>query len=275
MTDFPFADTRLAPANYLGRIGTIFATFDFRTQDSGNASYGVESVGRRWFVKTAGDPEDPRPHLTHPERVALLHNAQRLSESLAHPALPRLHGTIRSAWGPMLAYDWVEGQLVRAPPEQRGDPRTAYQRFRHLPVAEITAAIDTIIDVHVQLCAKGWIAYDFYDGSLIYDFAAHRVCLFDLDLYRFGPFTNEMGRMFGSSRFMAPEEFEKGARIDERTNVFTLGRALSNFLGDGTLDRGKFRGTESQYRAMVTACEQDRARRFQSVAELAAVWREA
>ena len=41
-----------------------------------------------------------------------------------------------------------------------------------------------------------------------------------------------MGRMFGSTRFMAPEEFEKGRTIDERTTVFMLGRNLAIFLAD-------------------------------------------
>ena len=41
---------------------------------------------------------------------------------------------IGSAWGPMLVYDWVPGELLRAPPELRNDPATAHQRFRHLPV---------------------------------------------------------------------------------------------------------------------------------------------
>ncbi len=35
-----------------------------------------------------------------------------------------------------------------------------------------------------------------------------------------------MGRMFGSTRFMASEEFELGALIDEQTNVFVMGRRL-------------------------------------------------
>ena len=43
--------------------------------------------------------------------------------------------------------------------------------------------------------------------------------------------------MFGSSRFMAPEEFERGALIDERTNVFTMGRTAAVLLADGTLHR--------------------------------------
>lgn len=38
-----------------------------------------------------------------------------------------------------------------------------------------------------------------------------------------------MGRMFGSTTFMAPEEFELGAPIDQRTTVFTLGRLVRHF----------------------------------------------
>jgi hypothetical protein len=34
----------------------------------------------------------------------------------------------------------------------------------------------------------------------------------------------DMGRLFGSTRFMAPEEFELGVMIDQSTTVFTLGR---------------------------------------------------
>jgi serine/threonine-protein kinase len=169
----------------------------------------------------------------------------------------------------MLIYDWAPGELVGVPAARRADPECALQRFRRLPPAELTAAIDTIIDVHVRLCTAGWVACDFYDGSLIYDFAGCRIWLIDLDSYHLGSFTNDMGRMFGSSRFMAPEEFERGARIDERTTVFTLGRAFSVFMGDGELGRSGFRGSEKQYQAMMTACSLDPDARFQSVAELA------
>lgn len=34
---------------------------------------------------------------------------------------------------------------------------------------------------------------------------------------------NDMGRMWGSSRFMSPEEFTFDATLDEITNVYTLG----------------------------------------------------
>ena len=130
----------------------------------------------------------------------------------------------------------------------------AFQRFRALPAAEIAAAIDMAIGAHVGLCGRGWVACDFYDGSMMYDFAARRLSMFDLDSYSRGPFTNEMGRLFGSERFMAPEEFVKGAQIDERTTVFNLGRAAAVFLSDGTLERAAFRGTDAQHAAMIAAC---------------------
>jgi serine/threonine-protein kinase len=274
LSEWPFADrTDLAPAAYLSQAGVVFATFDARTQDSGNVSFGLEASGWRWFVKTAGDPADPAPFLSHAARVALLLNAQRLALAVSDSALPALLGVVQSAWGPMLVYDWAPGELVGVPAARRADPASAFQRLRRLPADELTATIDAILDAHLALCGAGWVACDFYDGSIIYDFTAQRTWLIDLDSYHLGPFTNEMGRLFGSTRFMAPEEFERGARIDERTTVFTLGRAISVFMGDGTLDRAGFRGSDVQHRAMTTACSPAPAARFQSVAALVRAWR--
>ena len=39
---------------------------------------------------------------------------------------------------------------------------------------------------------------------------------------------NPVGRMWGSSRFMAPEEYQKGAPVDERTMVYTMGSFALN-----------------------------------------------
>jgi serine/threonine-protein kinase len=273
VSDWPFApQPRSLPRDYLASVGEVFATFDSRTQDSGNVSYGVAAGGRRWFVKTAGSPA-AEAFLNHAQRMELLENAQRVAASLTHPALPTLHNVLPSAWGPMLVYDWVPGELLGGKPEHRADPASAHQRLRRLPVAELTAAFDTMLDVHVQLEAQGWVACDLYDGALIYDFEARQLNLVDLDTYHRGPFVNEMGRMFGSTRFMAPEEFEKGAAIDWRTTVFTLGRHIAVFLSDGTLERAPFRGSDAQHAAVVRACQPAPRERFPTVADFAAAWR--
>jgi serine/threonine protein kinase len=263
------------PEQYLRSVGTVFAEFGALTQDSGNVSYGVQIGAERYFVKTAGRPGDPRRFLNHAARVALLRNAVRLSESCHHPTLPRLYRVIESPSGPLLVYQWLDGELIGTPRARRDDPECAFQRFRRLPAATIQGRLDAVFDLHHELAGAGWIAVDFYDGSLIYDFKSGGLGIIDLDMYREGPFRNEMGRMFGSTRFMAPEEFELGALIDERTNVFVMGRTALVFLSDGTLNADAFRGTRDLFEVVARACEPERSRRYDSMAAFYSAWRAA
>jgi len=128
--------------------------------------------------------------------------------------------------------------------------------------------------LHHELAQLGWIAVDFYDGCMIYDFGRRELRLVDLDHYRDAPFTNDWGRMFGSSRFMAPEEFELGALIDEGTNVFTMGRTAAVLLSDGTLERPPFRGSGALYEVVRRACHHERSKRFATMSAFYAAWRE-
>ena len=270
LLDIEFTDQ--APKAYLSEIGKVFSVFDEHAQDSGNISYSVQVDQQRFFVKSAGDPDDPRPFLSHEKRVALLRNAVRLRRSCTHVAIPKLHNVIESLHGPLLVYSWVDGELLHADRAKRNNPQSALQRFRRLPVSEILNALDVIFELHCELAQTGWIAGDFYDGCLIYDFARQDLHVIDLDGYREGPFINGMGRMFGSSRFMAPEEFVEGAPIDERTTVFTMGRTAANLLSDGTLARSAFRGNEAQYYVVCRAGRSSRSQRFASVADFYAAW---
>jgi serine/threonine-protein kinase len=235
------------PADYLHRIGTVFEQFGGDTQDSGNISYGVRLGDSRYFVKTAGDPAHTTPALTHQERVALLRTAVRLASTIEHSTLPKYHGTIESVEGPLLFYSWNDGEHLRTHHSARNDPATAFQRFRALPDTEILRALDLIYDLHGQLTRVGWVAGDFYDGALMYDFKTSRLTVMDLDSYQLGAYRNNMGRMFGSSRFMAPEEYQLGALINQRTTLFVMARTALVLLSDGTVDRAPFRGTDAQY----------------------------
>jgi len=260
------------PEQYLRSVDTVFVEFGDRTQDSGNVSYGVQIAAERYFVKTAGRPDDPRPFLKHEARVALLRNAVRLSGSCRHPTLPRLYKVIESPSGPLLVYQWLDGELLGAPRARRDDPESAFQRFRILPAATIQVVLDAIFDLHNELAGASWIAVDFYDGCLIYDFKSGSLGIVDLDTYSEGPFRNQMGRMFGSTRFMAPEEFELGALIDERTNVYVMGRTALIFLSDGTLNAEAFRGTRAILEVVARACDPERSRRYESMAEFYRSW---
>jgi serine/threonine-protein kinase len=261
-----------SPGDFLRSSGQVFAVFDERTQDSGNISYGVLAGDRRFFVKTAGMPENSKAHLSHEQRVALLRNAVSFRRRVDHHSLPELLNVIESPHGPMLVYEWVPGELLGVERSRRADPASPFQRFRALPFSDLLTGLDVVFDFHRSAAELGWVAVDFYDGAIIYDFATQALRLIDLDNYRDRPFTNEMGRMLGSTRFMAPEEFELGALIDEVTTVFTMGRVISVFLSDGTLEPTPFRGGRSLYEVMIRACQPERKERFPSMKAFHAAW---
>ena len=205
--------------DYVRRHATVIEQFDHLTQDSGNVSWLVKVEDQRLFVKTAGGQDGANhggsvPYFDHAGRVNLLRNAVELAGSCSHSALPRLLNVIESPSGPALVYEAATGDLVHVPPDGRDDPHSAYQRFAHLPAEQLFGVFDVLIDLHMALAAAGWIAVDLYDGCLIVDLASGSLAVIDLDTYRRGPSVNDMGRMFGSSRFMAPEDFELGAVID-------------------------------------------------------------
>jgi serine/threonine-protein kinase len=264
--------TELTPSELVNAAGRVFAVFDERTQDSGNISYGVEAATGRFFIKTAGSPSATAPVLSYSARVELLRNVISIHERVRHDALVPLRNAIESPVGPLLVFDWIDGELLGTTRERRSDPTTAYVRFRRLPVVEVLAALDGIIDLHRAFAESGYVAVDFYDGSLLYDFAASRIHVIDVDSYHRGTFVNRMGRMFGSTRFMAPEEFELGAEIDGRTTVFTLGRAIFELLTDPLT--AEFRGAPAIREVAEHASSLSPSDRYSSVSEFADAWRQ-
>ncbi|MGD2077904.1 MAG: serine/threonine protein kinase, partial [Chloroflexota bacterium] len=104
------------------------------------------------------------------------------------------------------------------------------------------------------------------------DFEQHQTHLCDLDEYRPGPFVLGDERLPGSRRFMAPEEWQRGATIDQVTSVYTLGRTAVILLGDGQLDGSGWRGSPALQAVIARATSVDRAARQQSVAQFVAEW---
>ena len=232
------------------RVEDAFAVFD--QQDSGCLSYGVERAGRRWFIKTATEPRAVGPMI----RVVALHRAVR-HEAVVRPVAVLL--------GPTLLYPWCPGDVLNAA-TVHGGTRAALERFRRLPEDEVHRALDAILDAHVAIAAAGWVSVDLYDGCFLYDFDGRRMHLIDLDEYRPGAFVLDADRLPGSRRYMAPEEWVRGATIDERTTVHQLGRTLQQLLTDD-------RGTDRERAVATRAADPDPDRRYPTVAALVADWR--
>ena len=232
------------------RVEDAFTVFD--QQDSGCLSYGVERAGRRWFVKTAIELRAAGPMT----RVVGLHRAVR------HAAIVRPVAVLP---GPTLIYPWRPGRTLNSATVNGGD-RSALERFRRLPGEEIHRALDAVLDAHVAIAAAGWISVDLYDGCFLYDFDGRRMHLIDLDEYRPGAFVLDADRLPGSRRYMAPEEWARGATIDERTTVHHLGRTLQQLLTDD-------RATCRERAVAARATDPDPDGRHPTVAALVADWR--
>nr|MBC8508747.1 serine/threonine protein kinase [Chloroflexota bacterium] len=193
---------------YLNQIGEIFRVF--RWQDSGCISYGAECEGERWFVKCSEQPQG----------IESLRRAEILHTQVQHLALANLHNVIETPHGLALVFDWLPGEVLydyiaHRGQQGRNNPGSPHYRFRNLPAEKILAALNTIFDLHVLLAERGFIAVDFYDGCIMYDFASDHTSVVDLDEYRPGPFTLEAERLPGSRRYMAPEEYVQGSEIDQ------------------------------------------------------------
>ena len=172
--------------------------------------------------------------------------------------------------GITLVYPWRPGRVLNQS-TLGGSDRGALQSFQRLPLAQVQGAVDQVLDAHVAIAAAGWVAGDLYDGCFLYDEEGARMSLIDLDEYRPGPFVLAGDSTFGSTRYMAPEEFRRGSLIDHRTTVFLLGRTAHHLLTgpDG------WRGTPDQAQVVARATEPDPDDRYPTVPALVRAWHHA
>ncbi|MFK4104444.1 serine/threonine protein kinase [Streptomyces sp. NPDC019531] len=256
MTAHPLLDVDDIPGTepYLRTVGEVFRIF--REQDSGCFAYGVRLPdGARWFVKEATTDRAQRSL----DRAWAFHRAVR------HPAIvPQLHRITAGDGRTAVVMPWHDGEILYDP--------TARARFRALPLARVHHALDRVLDAHLAVEAAGQVAVDLYDGAFLYDFDAHALHLTDLDEYRRGPFVVTEDRLPGSSRFMSPEEWRRGATIDTRTTVHVLGRTARLLLDAGP-GEDAFRGTAAQLAVVERATRPDPRERFGGVRELVETWR--
>ncbi|QUO32475.1 hypothetical protein KFE17_01590 [Faecalicatena sp. Marseille-Q4148] len=82
----------------------------------------------------------------------------------------------------------------------------------------------------------------------------------------------DMGRMWGSSLFQAPEEYEFGAVIDEITNVYTVGATAFALFGEYNRNRDRWQLSDKLFEVAAKAVSDDRNRRQQSIRQLREEW---
>ncbi|MEO4052267.1 serine/threonine protein kinase [Solibacillus sp. CAU 1738] len=263
---------------WLKTFGEVFTVF--AEQDSGNICFGVEKDGMKKFVKYAG--AKTKEYSGQPEdAVARLKNSVPIYKDLQHKHLVDLLDHLEVEKGYALVFDWFDGECLHShwsfpPPHKYTHPDSPFFRYKQLPIEKRLESFNSILEFHVNMEQNNYVAVDFYDGSILYDFENSVTKICDIDFYKKKPFINTMGRLWGSSRFMSPEEFELGAEIDERTNVFNMGAIAFGLLG-GELDRSiiKWDAGQELYEVAIKAVKIEKEERYSSVEELFRAWKSA
>lgn len=254
--------------SWLRPYGQVFMVND--QLFSGNLCFGVDGPYGRLFIKYAG-AKTVNYRGKPSDAVTLLKNAMPLYDR-THPALVRLLGHGQAGSGYAAVFAWRDALPLKAPP---GQP-SARDAVRRLPLHRSLRMLDMVFDLHAEMARDGIVAVDFYDGNVLIDFGSNEALVCDIDLYRHKPAVNDRGRMWGSSRFMAPEEYVLGAALDESTTLYNMAALAFEFFGDNAdRSRESWIGPSPLYEVACIATKESKADRYPSMRSFLDAWRSA
>ena len=237
--------------SWLKSLGTVFTVFS--QNDSGNISFGINSGHEKWFVKVAGLKTSESIRTTA-EAVEALKSAIAIYENIKHPNLIELvkHYPLEDTY--IAIFKWVEGDCLFdywnfEKYHSNSQIISPAERFKQLPVTQRIKSADILFSFLDKISKSGYVAVDFYDGSIMYDFFNNVTTICDIDFFRKKPTKNNMGEDYwGTKRLKAPEEYILNAVIDETTNVYTLGALLFNsYFGSFSKSEVQLRYTQNQF----------------------------
>ena len=252
---------------WLNKYGKVFRVFD--DQDSGNICFGVGNAPNRYFIKFAG-AETAEYSGTTGDAIERLNATVPVYEALRHKNLVNMISAGEIGGGFAVVFEWTDAVCMGR------QYLNSFLKFKSLPVNIRLKVFADILDFHLYVARLGYVAIDFYDGGIMYDFDKQRTTICDIDFYTRAPYVNPIGRMWGSSRFMSPEEFELGARIDEVTNVFTMGATAFELLGSN-LERipEKWNASIALFNIATKATDPERELRYQTINDFSNEWKAA
>lgn len=250
--------------SFLKAYGRVFKCFD--KQDSGNICFGVIKASKKYFVKYAG-AKTVNHHRLVADAIAVLKNVSKIYQDLRHENLVKLIDHHETAFGYMALYEWHDGDCLYLRDEKINTKLMA------LPLEERLKIVDQIYGFMLHTIKKAYIAVDFYDGSMMYDFDQKKLWICDIDHYVKGSFENDVGRMLGSSRFMAPEEKTKGGMIDEKTNIYLMGAVAFRLLSSSR-ELKDWHGPVELFHIAKKALSNDKNDRYDTMQDYYKNWRQ-
>ncbi len=269
--------------SWLNEYGSVFKVID--ETGSGCISFGVEKDNKKFFFKIAG-AKTVEAEVSEEESIKLLKDAVEKYKDIKDDNLIKYVDSFMRNDCFVVIYEYAEGECLFDhwnfdKYKENNIIETPAYRFKNLPLEKRLNVIEKLFIFFEHVVDSNYVAVDFYDSSIIYDFNSDNVTFCDIDLFRKMPTKNDLGiDYYGTRRLKAPEENELGAIIDEKTNEFTLGAIIFDMLSkvNNNDERYKlgmfipnniydFELSYEVYNVLLKATNYDRNKRYNSIRE--------
>ena len=255
--------------SFLNEYGKVFKIFD--EQASGCICFGVSNGKNKYFIKYAGVRTINNYDLPVSDAIARSKAAVVKYEDLAHPLLIDFIEAKEVNGGFMTVFDWFDGDNFSI------ETPLLRQQYWDLPIDKKIYIFEEILRFHEHVAKCGYVAMDFNDYSVLYNFDSGEVKICDIDFYAKQSYINGMGRALGDQVIMSPEEFRIGGLVDEISNVYNMGATAFRLFCKDECERSPEAWTLSPelYAVAKKAVSDERSQRQQSIQKLIEEWRAA
>ena len=278
---------------WLKKYGTAFWVVD--QTGSGCICICMQNRNKKYFCKIAG-VNTLEAEVSPKESVEILKQSAHLYYDLRHPHLVKIIEDYEYNQFYVTIFEWAKGECLfdhwNFDKYQRDTTlKSPKDKFKQLPVGKKLDAVDVLFSFLQNVSKRGYVAVDFYDGSIMYDFSTDTTTICDIDFFQMAPVINDKGlEWFGTKRLKAPEEYIKGSAIDEQTNIFTLGALIFECFGyfsDEEIARryknnqflpclfSAWQLNEKSYKVAARAVSPDKKDRYMTFADFFEEWKDA
>lgn len=267
---------------WLNKYGKVFLVID--ETGSGCISFGIEKDNKKYFFKIAG-AKTVEAEISEEESIKLLKEAVIKYKDIKHDNLIKYIDSFDYKKFFAVIYEFAEGECLfdhwNFEKYKITKEITPLMKFKRLSVEKRMYVVEKLFSFFETFIDCGYIAVDFYDSSIMYDFEKDNVTFCDIDLFRKLPAINDLGKdYFGTKRLKAPEENKLGAVIDELTSEFTLGAIIFDIFSnvennDERYEKGMFVPNDFEdfelskevYEILMKATSYERNDRYGSIKE--------
>lgn len=268
--------------SWLIDYGKVFFVID--ETGSGCISFGIEKNNKKYFFKIAG-AKTVETEISEEESIKLLKDAVVKYKDIKHDNLIKYIDSFNYKEFFVVIYEFAEGECLfdhwNFNKYKKTKEMTPLMKFKSLSIEKRLNVAEKLFSFFETFIECGYVAVDFYDSSIVYDFKNDTVTFCDIDLFRKLPTTNDLGKdYFGTKRLKAPEENELGAKIDELTSEFTLGAIIFDMFSnveniEERYEKGmfipnnieNFELSKGVYDILVKATSYDKNNRYSSIKE--------